>query len=356
MLLYADKILIFMIRYTKYNPQYALFRRFSYRNVDRFLVLFIYSLFFGSSYSCVLPKKSNLVKNKMEKYHEATQKFQQKKYWKSLVALEELLPDYAQHPFMQSFEYYFGLNLFFCKKYRDAIFFLDKFVKNYPKDKKIAEILYYQGLAYYHLSLKHELDQSDTHKALYFFKHYCKKYPKSNHISTVEKKINELEQKMTQKMLKKIEFYYKQDHYHVAKALHKNFLKKYSNSNFQEKLLFFLIENSYKKEKKMHECVNFNYLQHYYYIYQELFSRHQHQYKVIYYMFDAFYRHKRKLDSYSSKTCRCKSLINNFEFLLLKNNFTAKKNSIKPEEKNKKNIKKIQKIIEKLNAYEKKSQ
>ncbi len=301
----------------------------------------------------------------VRQYHAAIEQLKKKKYWSAFLTLESLLPVCHMDVSMQAIDFYIGLCLLHCKKYKEAICHLKKFINTYPKHTKMTEALYYQGLCHYYLSLHVELDQADTQHALHIFKHYLKKYRTGKFQTDVAQKIRLLERKKEKKNMKTVVFYKKKGEHTIAQKLYKQFSYQYPQSDLQEKMLFFLYKKTYQQIKKNKNVNQYSALlkdlTYYYTRYQTLFPDQQRQYLLIYYMFDIFYDLSKKKSVKNIISSSSASFLHVFlhdcERKQLIEIFLEKKNNpnIKKGVKELKLIQKITDIIKKTNSYEKKN-
>ena len=120
------------------------------------------------------------------------------------------------------------------KKYVDAIFEFQELLRLFPDNVLAGDAQYRIGEAYVKLSLKPELTQEDSHRAIDNFTRFIEKYPQDNRISEAYQHIANMQIKLIEKAFRAGYIYFKIKDY-PASQLYLNEIIALANHNDLEK-------------------------------------------------------------------------------------------------------------------------
>lgn len=143
-------------------------------------------------------------------------------------------------------QFYWGLS-----NYRNNDFFtaesnFDRFLENFPRSPFAGQAEYLRINCLYKSTLRYELDQTPTYKALAALNEYLVKHYGSVHDEAVRRMIADLDQRLDRKAFENARLYYKMEDYKAARVALKNVLKDDADNCFREDILYYTAMSSYK--------------------------------------------------------------------------------------------------------------
>ena len=202
-------------------------------------VLFTYSC--KSQYELLL--QSN---NADEKYDAAFAYFDAGKYSKAASLFESLTMLVSGTEREDTVKYYWGLSNYKFKDYYTAETNFEQFVSNYPRSPFVADASYLRIDCLYRSTLRYELDQMPTYKAMNAISEYILEHPESEHMEACRDMLVELNERLDKKAYESARLYYKMEDYLAAKVAFKNVLKDDSENIYREDILYHVAMASYK--------------------------------------------------------------------------------------------------------------
>lgn len=180
------------------------------------------------------------------KYKAAFEYFNLKKYNKAASLFESLsmLTDGTEKD--DTVKYYWGLSNYKGKDYYTAETNFEKFIENYPRSPFTPEARYLRLDCLYLQTLRYELDQTPTYKAMNAISEYIMDYPESEHMASCRDMLTELGERLDRKAYEGAKLYYKMEDYLASRVAFKNVLKDDSDNMFREDILYYIAMSAYK--------------------------------------------------------------------------------------------------------------
>lgn len=180
------------------------------------------------------------------KYEAAFEYFNNAKYTKAASLFESLsmLTDGTERD--DTVKYYWGLSNYKAKDYYTADTNFEKFVESYPRSPFSSEARYLRLDCLYRQTLRYELDQSPTYKAMNAISEYILEYPGSTHLQTCRDMLVELGERLDRKAYESAKLYYKMEDYLASRIAFRNVLKDDSENIYREDILYYIAMSSYK--------------------------------------------------------------------------------------------------------------
>ena len=180
------------------------------------------------------------------KYEAAFELFNNGKYTKAATMFESLamLTDGTERD--DTVRYYWGLSNYKAKDYYTADANFESFVTNYPRSPFASEARYLRLDCLYLQTLRYELDQSPTYKAINAISEYIIEFPKSSHIPTCRDMLTELNGRLDRKAYEAAKLYYKMEDYLASRVAFRNVLKEDSDNMYREDILYYIAMSAYK--------------------------------------------------------------------------------------------------------------
>ena len=180
------------------------------------------------------------------KYKAAFEYFNNKKYSKSAALFESLSMLTEGTEKDDTVKYYWGLSNYNAKDYYTAETNFDTFVTNYPRSPFAPEARYLRLDCLYLQTLRYELDQTPTYKAMNAISEYIIDYPQSDKIASCREMLIELGERLDKKAYEGAKLYYKMEDYLASRVAFRNVLKDDAENIYREDILYYIAMSSYK--------------------------------------------------------------------------------------------------------------
>jgi len=134
--------------------------------------------------------------------HEAGLKaLEKRKCWAAQQILQNLLSDYPGSHLVDDAQFSLAKAYFCSDDYVTSIFEFERVLNEYPTSDYVDDARYEIGLCYYEQSRGIHHDQSDTEKAIREFRRFIEDYPRSDRVADAQNRIQELRNKLAEKMV-----------------------------------------------------------------------------------------------------------------------------------------------------------
>ena len=184
--------------------------------------------------------------NADEKYDAAFAYFNDGKYSKAASLFESMTMLVSGTEREDTVKYYWGVSNYKFKDYYTAETNFEQFISNYPRSPFVADASYLRIDCLYRSTLRYELDQMPTYKAMNAISEYIREYPKSEHMESCRDMLVELNERLDKKAYEAARLYYKMEDYLAAKVAFKNVLKDDAENIYREDILYHIAMSSYK--------------------------------------------------------------------------------------------------------------
>ena len=180
------------------------------------------------------------------KYEAAFQYFNDRKFSKAASLFESLsvLTDGTERD--DTVRYYWGLSNYRFKDYYTAETNFDQFITSYPRSPFTSEARYLRLDCLYRQTLRYELDQTPTYKAINEISAYILEYPSNAHMQSCRDMLVELNARLDRKAYEGAKLYYKMEDYLASRVAFKNVLKDDAENIYREYILYYIAMSSYK--------------------------------------------------------------------------------------------------------------
>ena len=180
------------------------------------------------------------------KYKAAFEYFELGKYSKAASLFESLTMLTNGTERDDTVRYYWGLSNYKYKDYYTAETNFEQFIQSYPRSPFIKDASYLHIDCLYRSTLRYELDQTPTYKALSAIPQYILEHPESEHIGVCRDMLDDLGERLDKKAYEGAKLYYKMEDYLASRVAFKNVLKDDSDNIYREDILYYIAMSSYK--------------------------------------------------------------------------------------------------------------
>ena len=180
------------------------------------------------------------------KYEAAFQYFNEGKYSKAATLFESMAVMTNGTEKDDTVRYYWGLSNYKFKDYYTAETNFEKFIENYPRSPFASEARYLRIDCLYRQTLRYELDQAPTYKAMNAISEYILDFPKNTHMQECKDMLEELNARLDKKAYEAAKLYYKMEDYLASRVAFRNVLKDDAENIYREDILYYIAMSSYK--------------------------------------------------------------------------------------------------------------
>jgi outer membrane protein assembly factor BamD len=142
--------------------------------------------------------------------------------------------------------YYWGLSNYRFKDYYTAETNLEKFIESYPRSPFASEARYLRLDCLYRSTLRYELDQTPTYKAIGAISEYILEFPDNSHMQECRDMLVELNERLDRKSYESALLYYRMEDYLASRVAFRNVLKEDAENIYREDILYYIAMSSYK--------------------------------------------------------------------------------------------------------------
>ena len=142
--------------------------------------------------------------------------------------------------------YYWGLSNYKFKDYYTAETNFEQFLSSYPRSPFASDATYLRLDCLYRQTLRYELDQTPTYKAINEISAYILEYPTNTHMQECRDMLIELNERLDKQAYENARLYYKMEDYLASRVAFKNVLKDDADNIYREDILYYIAMSSYK--------------------------------------------------------------------------------------------------------------
>ena len=180
------------------------------------------------------------------KYDAAFAYFNDGKYSKAASLFESLTVLTNGTERDDTVRYYWGLSNYKFKDYYTAETNFEKFIESYPRSPFTSDARFLRIDCLYRQTLRYELDQSPTYKAMSAISEYILEFPDNAHMRECKDMLDNLNERLDRKSYEAAKLYYKMEDYLASRVAFRNVLKDDSDNVYREDILYYIAMSSYK--------------------------------------------------------------------------------------------------------------
>jgi outer membrane protein assembly factor BamD len=167
-------------------------------------------------------------------------------YVKSSELLTQILPRYRATEEAEELNWMNAQSNYGMKDYMMAGSYYDSFIDQFPFGVHAEEANFLAAMCNMKMSLRPELDQQNTRKAIEGFKIFATRFPNSSKVAESKKYVKQLEESLVEKSYLSAKLYYNMKQYKAAVVALNNSLKEYPNTEHREEMMFLKLTSLYQ--------------------------------------------------------------------------------------------------------------
>ncbi len=179
------------------------------------------------------------------KLTKAKEYYDKEYYLKASQLYEECIPAFKGTPKAEEVYYYYSWSEYYLGDYLLSQYHFKNFTRQFSMSSKSEECYFMNAYCYYLTSANYKLDQTSTKNAIAEFQSFVDTYPESTRIDSCNKMIDKLSMKLELKDYEIVKQYYKISDWKATIVACKIFLKDYPASNYNEEIMYLMIDSYY---------------------------------------------------------------------------------------------------------------
>ncbi len=182
-------------------------------------------------YGCASTNE-NQVLSADEQYAQALDLYERQNYIEAVSALQAFSFNYPQDPRVEDARWLTAEAYYGADDWVTAAQEYLGFQRDFPRSAQAPAALYQAGRSYEQLSLRPELDQRDTERAINMYERLTTEYPGSDFAEEAREKRRRLRNKLAEKTYLNAEFYFDNKRYDAAEIYLVDLIEKYPDSDW----------------------------------------------------------------------------------------------------------------------------
>jgi len=180
------------------------------------------------------------------KYNAAFQYFDTEKYSKAASLFESCKLLASGTPQEDTVNYYTAYSHYRFGDLAAAESAFNSFYTSYPRSPFTSEARYLYLDCLYNQTLRYELDQTPTHKAMAAITEYVADFPDSEYVPQCRDMMAEFIKRLERKAYEGAKIYYTTEDYKAAHYAFKDVLKDNAETQYREQVMYYIALSSYK--------------------------------------------------------------------------------------------------------------
>ncbi len=179
-------------------------------------------------------------------YKKAFEYYEAERYIKAQALFELIIPSYRGKAELEDIYFKYANTYYFDKQYVLASYYFKNFTTTFPNSALREDADFMSAYANYQLSPNAKLEQTSTEKAIENFQLFINTFPESDKVAQANQLIDELRVKMEQKALNEAQLYFDLRQYQAAVLVGENLLKDYPETKNGEYIRFLLANSTFQ--------------------------------------------------------------------------------------------------------------
>ena len=167
-----------------------------------------------------------------EEYRSGLDAYQRERWGDAAEHFNRLVLNYPDSEHVVEARYLLGRANFELEEYPSAAQDFERFQQDFPTDSLADDALYWAGRAYEAESLKPQLDQGDTQRAISSYTELLRQYPGTPHAAEAGERIASLRERLAEKAFLNAEYYFKQERWTATEIYARHLIEEYPQSRY----------------------------------------------------------------------------------------------------------------------------
>lgn len=199
-----------------------------------------------------------------ENYLKARQYYEKHLYISAAKLFEELYPLSLGTPLADTVLFFFADCYYLNGDYELAAYHFKEYAGKYASNPRAEDAHFKAIQSLSHLSPDYSLDQTETYYVIEEIEAFIGLYPNSSHMEECNALLDKMQNKLAHKAFEILKLYYNTENYKAAQIAARNFMKKYSFSQYADDAYAIWVKNNYeyasksvesKKIERYTECI-----------------------------------------------------------------------------------------------------
>lgn len=165
-----------------------------------------------------------------DQYELAVREFEDQDYRDAIQAFQTFTFNYPQDPRVVDARWLTAESYYANEDWATAAQEYLNFQRDFPREGRGDDALYQAGRAYQTMSLRPELDQRDTERAINVYDRLIDEYPGSDYVEQARERRERLRSKLAEKVYLVAEFYFDEEEYEAAEIYLTDLIEGYSDT------------------------------------------------------------------------------------------------------------------------------
>lgn len=180
-----------------------------------------------------------------KKYDAALKYYENEKYAKAAILLEEVLPLTRGTKDAEQAQYYYAYAHYHQKLYIESAYYFKLFYDTYGRSPLAEEALFMHAYSLYLQSPRYNLDQTSSFEAIDALQNFINIFAYSDYRERATEILDQLQHKLALKAYENAKLYYEIGRYKSALIAMDNFADDFPDSDFNEEIAFLKIKVAY---------------------------------------------------------------------------------------------------------------
>jgi outer membrane protein assembly factor BamD len=167
-----------------------------------------------------------------EEYGQAMEAYERERWGTAAEHLNRLVLNYPDDERTPLARYLLGQADFHLEEYPSAAQDFERFQRDFPADSLADDALYWAGRAYEAQSLRPELDQSDTQRAISSYTELRRQYPTSPFADEADQRMRTLRDRLAEKEFMNARYYFRQKLWKATEIYVTSLIEQYPESSY----------------------------------------------------------------------------------------------------------------------------
>ena len=196
----------------------------------RWMVLIVATLLAGPLAACATTREEAAVLPADDEYGRGAQAYADGNWGRAAEHLNRFVLNYAADPRVAEARYMLGQANFHLEEYPSAAQDFERFQTDFPADTLADDALYWAARSYEEQSLKPQLDQADTRRAISSYEALVSQYPASALGEEARERLRTLRDRLAEKEFQALQYYFDQQLWKATEIYARALIEEYPQS------------------------------------------------------------------------------------------------------------------------------